>query len=162
MTDFEVLYEKYRSLVYGYLHKLCGDKVLTEELEQETFFRAYINIASLRESEKAASWLCQIAKNASFAWYNEQKRMQPLVENTVGVGEDPESALYEKERGVAMRQALQELKEPYKEVFTLHVMGGVSLLRISELFGKSESWARVTFYRGKQQLKERIGNQNEL
>ena len=162
MTDFEVLYEKYRGLVYGYLHKLCGDRLLAEELEQETFFRAYINIASLRDREKAASWLCQIAKNTYFAWYNEQKRMQPLEENNAGVAEDPERALYEKECGNAVLRALHELKEPYKEVFMLHVMGGVSLQRISELFGKSESWARITFYRGKQQLKERMGNQNEL
>ncbi len=162
MTDFEELYAEYRSLVYGYLRKLCGDRVLAEELEQETFFRAYINVASLREREKAASWLCQIAKNTYFAWYNEQKRLQPLEENFVGAAEDPERALCKKEHDSAVLRALHELEEPYKEVFMLHVMGGVSLKRISELFSRSESWARVTFYRGKQQLKERIGNQNEL
>ena len=162
MTDFEELYERHRGIVYGYLYKLCGDSVLAEELMQETFFRAYINVASLREREKAASWLCQIAKNTYFAWYNEQKRMQPLEENNVGVAADPEKALYEKECRNAALIALHELKEPYREVFMLHVMGDISLQQISELFGKSESWARVTFYRGKQQLRERMRNQNEL
>ncbi len=162
MTDFEELYGDYRGLVYGYLYKLCGDAMLAEELEQETFFRAYINVASLRERKKASSWLCQIAKNTYFAWYNEQRRMQPLDEHISGMAGDPERALCDRERSTAVLQALHGLEEPYKEVVMLHVMGGVSLKRISELFGKSESWARVTFYRGKQQLKERMGNHNEL
>ena len=44
---------------------------------------------------------------------------------------------------------LHTLDEPYKEVFMLHVFGEVSLKDISLLFGKSDSWARVTFYRAK-------------
>ena len=38
----------------------------------------------------------------------------------------------------------------------LHVLGGFSLKEISGIFGKSESWARVTFYRAKQKLSERM------
>lgn len=51
---------------------------------------------------------------------------------------------------------LHELEEPYKEVFMLRVLGQVSLKDISKIFGKSESWARVTFYRGKQKLIEKL------
>ena len=46
-------------------------------------------------------------------------------------------------------QCLHELDEPYKEVFTLHALGDIPLTRISQLFGKSDSWARVTYYRAK-------------
>ena len=51
---------------------------------------------------------------------------------------------------------LHELEEPYTEVFMLSVFGGFSLKDISLVFGKSESWARVTFYRAKQKLSERM------
>lgn len=51
---------------------------------------------------------------------------------------------------------LHELDEPYKEVFMLAVFAGLSLTDISKLFGKSESWARVTFYRAKQKISERM------
>ena len=44
---------------------------------------------------------------------------------------------------------LHELEEPYKEVFMLHALGDIPLTRISQLFGKSDSWARVTYYRAK-------------
>ncbi|MGN1095608.1 MAG: RNA polymerase sigma factor, partial [Eubacteriales bacterium] len=51
---------------------------------------------------------------------------------------------------------LHELEEPYKEVFMLSVFGDISMKDISKLFGKSESWARVTFYRAKQKILERM------
>ena len=51
---------------------------------------------------------------------------------------------------------LHQLEEPYKEVFLLSVFGGFSLKDISFIFKKSESWARVTFYRAKQKLLEKM------
>ena len=162
MAEFEQVYEANQGFIYKFLLNYCRDAVLAEELTQETFFKAYMNFQSLKDRDKAPAWLCQIAKNTYFAWYNEQKRMQPLEDNNVGVAADPEKALYEKECRNAALIALHELKEPYREVLMLHVMDDISLQQISELFGKSESWARVTFYRGKQQLRERMRNQNEL
>ena len=46
------------------------------------------------------------------------------------------------------------MKEPYKEVFSLRVFGELPFEKIGELFGKSDSWARVTFYRAKKQIAE--------
>ena len=65
---------------------------MAEELTQETFFRAYMNLTGLRKEEKVTVWLCQIAKNTYFAWYNEQKKLQPLndtpyFENTQDLAE---------------------------------------------------------------------------
>ena len=137
--------------------KLTRDGALAEELTQETFFRAYMNFSSLRSKESASVWLCQIAKNAYFAWYNEQKKLEPY-ENTElqSDAEDIEEAFFRKELAEKALSCLYELEEPYKEVFMLSIFGGVSLREISALFGKSESWARVTFYRAKQKLAEKV------
>lgn len=61
--------------------KLTRNYSLSEELTQETFFRAYMNFTSLKNREKASVWLCQIAKNTYYAWYNEHKKIDSL-ENT--------------------------------------------------------------------------------
>ena len=157
MTEFEKLFDENRGFIFKYLMKMTRDASLSEELTQETFFRAYMNFASLRNKEKAPVWLCQIAKNTYFAWYNEQKKKDPLdaLEN-VNSGENLEEAFVQKELSQKTLQNLHELEEPYKEVFMLSVFGGFSLKDISVLFGKSESWARVTFYRAKQKLLERM------
>ncbi len=48
--------------------------------------------------------------------------------------------------------ALHRLPEPFREVFTLRVFGELKFADIGAIFGKSESWAKMTFYRGKYKL----------
>lgn len=154
MTDFEKLFIDNRDFIFKYLMKLTRDSALAEELTQETFFRAYMNYSSLRDKEKASVWLCQIAKNTYFAVYNENKKRNSY-ENDLS-DENVEDAFIQKEISREALACLHQLEEPYKEVFMLSVFGGFSFKEISSLFGKSESWARVTFYRAKQKLSERI------
>lgn len=157
MTDFEKLFEKNKSFIYKYLIKLCKNSSLAEELTQETFFRAYMNIASLKNEDKASVWLCKIAKNTYFAWYNENKKLLPLDESQISDDLPDVADLFsEKELSEKALMCLHQLEEPYKEVFMLAVLGDLSLKDISKLFGKSESWARVTYYRAKQKLIERM------
>ena len=158
MLDFEMVFRENNQFIFRFLMKLCGDISLAEELTQETFFRAYINMAALRNEEKVAVWLCQIAKNTYFAWFNEQKRKQPISQ-PIPADSTPDIAELFEEKELAGRafSVLHALEAPYKEVFMLSVFGGLSLKDISAMFGKSESWARVTYYRAKQKIMEGLG-----
>ena len=157
MTEFEKLFKENREFIFKFLIKMTRDISLSEELTQETFFRAYMNYASLRNKEKISVWLCQIARNTYFAWYNEQKKKDSLEDfETVSDDQSIEDTFVQKELSQKALHCLHELEEPYKEVFMLSVFGGFSLKDISSIFGKSESWARVTFYRAKQKLLERM------
>lgn len=62
--------------------------------------------------------------------------------------------LIDKEATLQIHKALHSLDEPYKEVFTLRIFGELSFIEISQLFEKTESWARVTFYRAKQKIQD--------
>lgn len=157
MTEFEKLFNENREFIFKYLMKMTHDSSLSEELTQETFFRAYMNYVSLRNKEKVSVWLCQIAKNTYFAWYNEQKKKASLdVLETASIDESIEDVFVQKELSQKALRCMHELEEPYKEVFMLSVFGGFSLKDISSIFEKSESWARVTFYRAKQKLLEKL------
>lgn len=157
MTEFEKLFNENRNFIFKYLIKMTRDSSLSEELTQETFFRAYMNYTSLKNKNKAPVWLCQIAKNTYYTWYNEQKDKTALDDfETVEDGQSIEDDFLRKELSQKALLCLHELEEPYKEVFMLCVFGDFSLKDISLIFGKSESWARVTFYRAKQKLSERM------
>lgn len=137
--------------------KLTRNASLAEELTQETFFRAYMNYSSLKNKEKASVWLCQIAKNTYFARYNRQKKTVSLEDAKIHEdSENIEDAFVQKELYHKALSYLHELEEPYKEVFMLSVFGDFSFKDISNIFNKSESWARVTFYRAKQKLSEKL------
>ena len=157
MQSMEEIYRQHAQTVYRYLLAQTRSADLAEELTQETFFRAYMNYSSLRDREKAPSWLCRIAKNTYYAWCGRQGRQESLDElDLADSGENIESAFVQKETAKNALKHLHELGEPYKEVFMLSVFGDFSLKEISRLFGKSESWARVTFYRAKQKLSEKM------
>lgn len=163
MTEFEKVFDENRDLIFKYLMKLTRNVSLAEELTQETFFRAYMNYSSLRSKESVSAWLCTIARNTYFAWYNEQKKYDSI--NSIEIFSEEQGAeddLIQKELSQKALLYLHELDEPYKEVFMLSVFGGFSLKDISLTFGKSESWARVTFYRAKQKLSERMRDKYEL
>lgn len=132
MTEFEKLFNENREFIFKYLMRMTRDISLSEELTQETFFRAYMNYASLRNKEKASVWLCQIAKNTYFSWYNEQKKKDSL-ENFELVSDDQniEEAFVQKELSQKALHCLHELEEPYKEVFMLSVFGGFSLKELN-------------------------------
>ena len=158
MLDFEMVFRDNNQFVFRFLMKLCGDVSLAEELTQETFFRAYMNLSALRSEEKVSAWLCQIAKNTYFSWFNQQKKYSPVAQ-TLPIDSTPDIAELFEEKELAGRafSILHTLEEPYKEVFMLSVFGGLPLKDISGMFGKSESWARVTYYRAKQKIMEGLG-----
>ena len=65
-----------------------------------------------------------------------------------------ESKLIHKEKAFEIDRAVHRLEDPSTEVFNLRLFGELSFAQIGELFGKSESWARVTFHRAKLKVKE--------
>lgn len=162
MADFEKIFKENQEFIYKYLIKLSGNPSLAEEFTQETFFRAYMNLSGLRNESKVSVWLCQIAKNTYFSWYNEHKKLTDIENGESLKSDDIEESFMQKELTEKALQCLHTLEEPYKEVFMLSVLGQVSLTDISRIFGKSESWARVTFYRAKQKLSERMREEYEL
>ena len=152
-----MIFKNNQELIFKYLIKLSKNPSLAEELTQETFFRAYMNFSSLRDKEKISVWLCQIAKNTYFAWYNEHKMVDSFAESEwINSTESLEETFLQKDLYKTALNCLHGLHQPYKDVFLLSVFHGFSLKDISDIFGKSESWARVTFYRAKQKLLERM------
>ncbi|RCX15369.1 RNA polymerase sigma-70 factor (ECF subfamily) [Fontibacillus phaseoli] len=154
MADFEQIYDQYFRDVYQFVYSLSRNETLSEEVTQETFFKALKSIDSFKGNCKLSVWLCQIAKNTYFTHLDKQKRYAPEDEGTVASGGNPEEALLKRDETMRIHRALHRLKEPYKEVFTLRVFGELSFAQIGGLFEKSEGWARVTFYRAKQKIQE--------
>ena len=67
-----------------------------------------------------------------------------------------ERALVDKDLAFQLQKILHKLNEPYKEVFWMRTFGDLSFAQIGELWGKSESWARVTYHRAKIKIKEEL------
>ncbi len=150
----EELYREYSKIVYRFLLSLCRDAQLAEELTQETFLQAFLSLERFDGSCKLSVWLCQIARHLFYQHLRKTGREVPTEQSRI-----PESVAADNtERAVTKLELMDVLKEVQKlppqmrEVIYLRVMGQLSFREIGEIVGKSENWARVTFYRGKEQL----------
>lgn len=158
--DFEQIYLEYYKPVYAFLMSRCGDEALAADLTQETFFKALKSIGRFRGDSSLNVWLCGIAKNTLISHWRRHRR-ETLLEDTVlpeSAAEElsPAAGVEQAEQKLDIHRALHTLPEPYREVFWLRVYGELSFADIAALFEKTETWARVTFYRARAKLKEAL------
>ena len=152
------IYEAHYMRVFSYAMTLTGDRALSEEITQETFFRAFSKQHEFRGESDEATWLCAIAKNLFLDEKRRQKRHDALPEEAPDTGKSIEQAAVDRDSSFRIHLALHALEEPYREVFELRIFGELSFREIGTIFGKTENWARVTYHRAKLQLQERMGD----
>lgn len=154
----EEIYQENAKLVYRFLLKYCHDPQLAEELTQETFLRAMNSIDRYDYSCKISVWLCQIAKHIYLQYLAKRGKEIPSEEITLeemtGSSADQgiEEQVIRRYELLDVLKDMQNLPEQMREVIYLRTMAGLSFREIGEILGKSENWARVTFYRGKERL----------
>ena len=156
MEDFDQIYADYYSEVYKFVLSLCQNHSLAEEITQESFFKALKSIDSFNGNCKLSTWLCKIARNTLYSYTKKHKKQVDYPLDAIISYENIEEQFADKETAYAIHKVLHKLNEPYKEVFWLRIFGELSFAQIGALFGKTESWARVTYYRSKVMIKEAI------
>jgi len=156
VQDTDELYSEYFQTVFKYMFCITHDADLSEELTQETFYQAMKTCESFRGDCKVSVWLCQIAKRLWYKEYSKRKRqgfnsIDDIVES-LPAEESIEKDVVEKESKIELYKRISSLDEKTREVIYLRLTGELSFREIGDILMKNETWARVTFYRGKQKL----------
>jgi RNA polymerase sigma-70 factor (ECF subfamily) len=150
------IYNRHAQTVYRFLLSLTRDPDLSEDLTQETFLQAIKSLSRYDGSCKISVWLCQIAKHL---WYRELERRkkqglpEEITENiSPQTVSEPEKDVFHSERDELFR-AIHKLSEEQREIVLLRLTGEFGFAQIGEIIGKSEGFARTTFYRAKEELR---------
>lgn len=157
MQNIEEIYKSYSNAVYKYLFCLTHNEEVAEELTQETFAIAVKEINKFKGDCKVSVWLCQIAKHL---WYKQLKKDKnnknmPIEEmEFIQTQETTEDIICEKEDRLKIFKDMQKLDNVSREIIYLRMVGNLNFNEIAEILGKTSNWARVTFYRAKQKIKE--------
>ncbi|WP_375104499.1 RNA polymerase sigma factor [Paenibacillus sp. RS8] len=154
MQDNGELYREYSTQVYKFVFSFCHNHLLAEEITQETFYRAIKSIHKYDGTCKVYVWLCQIAKHV---WYQEldkqhKRKTQELEDSAFSNENSTETQFILAQDKMELFKQLHLLDPNTKEVLYLRLTGEFSFREIGEILGRDETWARVTFYRGKQKL----------
>ncbi len=162
VKQVEVLYNTYFHDVYLYVKSLSKSDEIAEEITQETFFKAMKSLHKFKGDCDVRVWLCQIAKNTyfNFCSRNHQVAVESIEETAADTTVTIEDSLEDAQQTMQIHRILHTMDDPYKEVFTLRVFGELSFRQIAEVFGKTESWARVTYHRAKLKIIDTLEEEN--
>lgn len=149
----EELYKRHSQIVYHFLYARCRDPDLAEDLTQETFLRAMESIESFNGNCKMSTWLCQIAKHLLYQhWAKGSRARMEELDEELQAPENTEKQAIARIELMDLWDKLQKLSPDMRKVVELRVLSDLSYREIGGMLGKSENWARVTFYRAKVML----------
>ncbi|MGI8386363.1 RNA polymerase sigma factor [Robertmurraya sp. P23] len=159
VTQIEDIYNTYFKDVFLYVYSLSGDKHIAEDITSETFMKALTSLDSFRGDCDIRVWLCKIAKNSYYSYLGKKKSFVDLESLPESASEDNvEQEITTSQASMKVHEIIQNLKEPYKKVFTLRVFGELSFKQIGKLYAKSDNWACVTYHRAREKIKARLGD----
>ena len=159
MQPMDEIYQAHARTVYRFLLAQTRSPDLAEELTQETFYQAIRSVDRYDGSCTVSTWLCAIAKRVFATWRRRHPETAEMEDAGQTVPSAEEDALSRMGRMELLRR-LHDSPEPYREVLYLRVFGGASFREIGEIMGKTENWARVTYYRGKERLRKELADES--
>lgn len=154
MESIEEIYKKYANLIKNYIYTITRNKELAEEIMQETFIVAINKINNFRGECDISVWLCSIAKKILYKKTKKINQYKTISIENVEIEDEKkiEEEYIKNNSKLKLYQALQNLDATTREVIYLRLTGDLSFKEIGKILNKTENWARVTFFRGKQKL----------
>ena len=152
MREFEQVYRHNAVKVYRYLLSLGCPVHDAEDIVQKTFVKALVHIDGFRGECSLAVWLCRIAKNT---WMSQQRKKR---RETAVLPVDVEA---QRDESGEWLDLVERLEEPYRTVFMERALYGGGYGDLAARYGKSGSWARVTYHRAREKLKQMLPGEEE-
>lgn len=161
----EELYRQSVKTVYGFVYSLCGNDELARDITQETFLKAIESIHRYNGQCKFSVWLCQIARHLWYQYLSKSGREIPSGDDIYSLAdrrlsESAEDALIRQEDVRDVFSIISRMSKDTGEVMLLRLLFEMSFKEIGFILGRSENWARVTYYRGKERLLRKWEEEN--
>ena len=154
---FDALLRKYQSQVRRFLLGLTvGDSQLADDLAQETFIKAYMNIGKFRGLSSFSTWIMRIAYNTHYDYRRTHHQTEdadtPAVAARSG-GTTADCAL-----GIDILNALATLKPEERTCIMLQLIEGQPIDKIASITGMTSGTVKSHLHRGKEKLTTYLKN----
>ena len=157
---FSFLIEKYKTAVYSLAYSKLGNFHDAQDIAQEAFVKAYRKLSTLKRTDKFRPWIYAITSNLCIDFLRSQSS-RPDSEYAEDIDEDileqPAISAYQKELNYeALREALGELPEIYRQVISLYYLGDMKSKEIAQFLGTSVTNINARLSRARALLKEEM------
>jgi RNA polymerase sigma factor (sigma-70 family) len=150
---FGDLVARYQDVVCAVSYSSTGDRVLSEDVAQETFIAAWRQLDRLRSSQRLRPWLCGIARNLART-ARKRRRREPLVDadDQIAETDGPYDVAARGDVERVVREALARIPYAYREALVLYYREDLSIREIAETLGVSETTVMQRLSRGRRHL----------
>jgi RNA polymerase sigma-70 factor (ECF subfamily) len=164
-------FEQYRKPILRYVRSVVHDAAEADDITQETFLRAYRNLATLQDQAKLSPWLYRIATNLCYDRFRQtasRPRPQSLGDVADASGEPGQAEpaddtaprldqlVEQKEMSACVQDYLDSLSDSYRAAILLHDMQGLSNPEIAEMLGCSLATVKIRLHRARARLRAKL------
>ncbi|MGG1675608.1 RNA polymerase sigma factor SigW [Neobacillus sp. NRS-1170] len=165
---FGEIVEIYKNSVYQLCFRMLGNKHEAEDVAQEAFIRAYVNIKSFNQELKFSTWLFRIATNLCIDRMRKKKPdyyLDAEVAGTEGLTMYsqipsntplPEKELESLELQETVQKEILKLPEKYRSAIVLKYVEELSLNEISEILDLPLGTVKTRIHRGREALRQQL------
>jgi RNA polymerase sigma factor (sigma-70 family) len=151
------LYQLYARAMYNICYRMMNSREEAEDMLQESFTEAFLNLGTFRFESEFGGWLKRITINKCINALKKRKAgiipVETLPEHASYDGSDDETPGISAEQ---VQRAMEQLPEGYRVVFSLYLLEGYDHAEISQIMGISEATSKSQYSRAKQRIKEII------
>ncbi|MEX0275050.1 MAG: RNA polymerase sigma factor [Flavobacteriaceae bacterium] len=146
----KILFERHHKHIYNFLFKMSGDKMLSEDLTQEVFYKV-IKYRSSYNNGKFVSWLFTIARNGMTSHFRSHKQQHHLELTEVA---DTVSDPIEEEDHSLLQRALNRLETSDRELIVLNRFQKIPYGEIAEMIGSTEGAVKTKACRALKKMRK--------
>jgi RNA polymerase sigma factor (sigma-70 family) len=162
ISDFSILVDKYKDMVYTLAYRIVGNREDAEELAQDVFVKVYRSLKDFRGKSRFSTWLYSITYNTSISKVRKKQLESISINNhdftSYDIIDDEYEEYYnfDKVPVELLKQALDELNPVDKSILTLYYQDDNPVKEISKVTGLTDSNVKVRLHRSRQKLFQKL------
>lgn len=165
---FAEIVDLYKDKIYQLCYRMLGNVHEAEDIAQEAFIRAYVNIDSFDINRKFSTWLYRIATNLTIDRIRKKKPDYYLDAEVAGAegltmysqiaadGVLPEDAVLSLELSDTIQKKILKLPDKYRTVIVLKYIDELSLIEIGEILNIPVGTVKTRIHRGREALRKQL------
>lgn len=159
---FEELLIAHQEQLYRTAYLYAGNQQDSLDIVQETSYKAFKSIKSLKEPAYFKTWLIRILINTALEQQRKKDKIIYLDESEMpSIFDQSVESNYQADTALDILDSIHHLKQAYQEVLILFYYHDLSVKEISQVLSKPEGTIKTNLARGRQQLKEQLEGEKD-
>lgn len=161
-SDFSIIVDKYRNMVYTIAYRIAGNHEDAEELAQDVFIKAYNSLKDFKGRSKFSTWLYSITYNASVSKIRKKQLDYVSIDDSDSYYPELNDKTYEEDYNLdkipvhLLKKMLDDLNSEDRLLLTLYYQDNRSIKELADISGLSVANVKVKLFRTRKKIYQKL------